>query len=77
VSIFVAPRALLTKRELADFLRCSVRTVDRLRERGLIEPVQPVARGGVRYRVEDIERLVVDPELRSPLPVRTTELEWK
>jgi excisionase family DNA binding protein len=69
-------RLLLTKREAAERLRISERTIDRWRQIGLIRAVQPLRGGAVRYRVEDVERLE-EPEARPPLPVRPSELEWK
>jgi len=57
VTSSVALRPLLTEQELADLLRCSPRTVDRLRSRGLIEPVK-LTPGGRRVRREDVEALI-------------------
>ena len=54
----VALRPLLTKQELADLLRCSPRTVDRLRSRGLIEAVKLTPGGRVAFRREDVEALI-------------------
>jgi excisionase family DNA binding protein len=71
----VALRPLLTKRELADLLRCSPRTVDRLRSRGLIAAVKFTPGGRVAFRREDVEALL-DPEMRPPYPARADELEW-
>jgi len=45
---------LLTVEELADYLSCSRRTVERLVERGLLRPVLVGTRR--RFRVEDVER---------------------
>jgi excisionase family DNA binding protein len=70
------PRALVTKQELAGLLRCSASTVDRLRRRGVIETVQLVPGGRVRFRVEDVERLL-DARGHAPLPARADELEWR
>jgi predicted site-specific integrase-resolvase len=67
-------RALLTRRELADLLRVSLSTVDRLRVRGVIRPVQLVPNGRVGYRVEDVEALFDAPP--EPHPARPSELEW-
>jgi excisionase family DNA binding protein len=70
------PRPLLTRAELADVLRVSTSTVDRLRRRGQIRTVQ-LARGGrVGFRVEDVEALL-EPEGREPHAVRNGELDWR
>ena len=67
-------RALLTRHELADLLRVSTSTVDRLRARGVIRPVQLVPNGRVGYRAEDVEALLdAPPELH---PARPSELDW-
>jgi excisionase family DNA binding protein len=76
MAIDVALSPLLTKQEFAALLRVSPRTVDRLRERGVVEAVQLVPRGRVCYRRDDVEALLARPELREPLPVREDELEW-
>ena len=52
------PCALMTRREVADLLRCSTATVDRLAKRGVLSPVRLVPRGRVTYRAADVERLV-------------------
>jgi Helix-turn-helix domain len=65
---------LLTRLELADLLRISVSTVDRLRVRGVLRPVQLVPNGRVGYRVEDVEALLDAPP--QPHPARPSELEW-
>ena len=72
----VALRPLLTKKELADLLRCSPRTVDRLRARGLIDAVKFSPRGRVAFRREDVEALL-DPETREPHPADPSELVWR
>lgn len=69
------PRPLLTRAELADLLRVSTSTVDRLRRRGLIRPVQLAPGGRVGFRVEDVETLL-SPEGREPHPARRDELDW-
>jgi excisionase family DNA binding protein len=66
----------VTRRELADVLRVSIRTVDRLARRGVIRPVQLVPGGRVGFRVEDVERLLAE-EPRSPMHARRDELEWR
>jgi excisionase family DNA binding protein len=76
MSVNVAPCTLLTRQELADVLRVNVRTVDRLQRRGLIAPVQLVRGGRVRFRHDDVERLLT-PETRDPLPARPDELDWR
>lgn len=47
---------LLTKRETADFLRVSERTLDRLRQSKLIKSVK--VRGGVRFEQKDVEKFL-------------------
>jgi hypothetical protein len=54
-------RALLTRAELADVLRVSLSTVDRLRCRGVLRPVQLVPNGRVGFRVEDVAALLGGP----------------
>jgi excisionase family DNA binding protein len=54
----VARHALVTRRELADLLRVSVRTVDRHVRRGVLEPVQLVPGGRVCFRAADVARLI-------------------
>jgi excisionase family DNA binding protein len=65
VASTVALRPLLTKQELADLLRCSPRTVDRLRRRGVIAAVKFTPGGRVAFRRQDVERLLApsDDEL--------------
>jgi predicted site-specific integrase-resolvase len=70
-----ATRALLTRHELADLLRVSLSTVDRLRARGVLRPVQLVPNGRVGFRVEDVERLLDAPQ--EPHPANARELEWR
>jgi excisionase family DNA binding protein len=72
----VATRRLLTRREAADVLGLSVRSIDRLRERGRLLGVQIVPGGRVRYRPEDVEALL-EPEAREPHPANARELEWR
>jgi hypothetical protein len=67
-------RALLTRRELADVLRVSLSTIDRLRARGVLRPVQLIPNGSVRYDADDVERLLGPPA--SPHPVDPRELDW-
>lgn len=61
----VATRPLLTKAELARFLRCSPRTVDRLRASGRLRAVQFLPGGKVAFRPEDVEALLAE------------DLEWR
>jgi Helix-turn-helix domain len=68
-------RALLTRAELAEVLRVSLSTIDRLRRRGVIRPVQLVPNGRVAYRVEDVDALLDAPrELHLTDP---SELIWR
>ena len=66
---------LLTRREAARTLGLSVRSIDRLRERGRLPGIQILQGGRVRYRAEDVEALL-EPELREPPPARPDELDW-
>lgn len=75
VSIVVESRSFLSRQQAAELLGVSERTVDRLRQRGLLRPVQLVPRGRVRYRLADVQALL-EPELRGPHPARADELEW-
>jgi excisionase family DNA binding protein len=63
VSTIVAPRPLLTRKEVAELLRVSVRTVDRLTADGVLRPVRLRARGRVTFRSADVQALIgrVDP----------------
>lgn len=47
---------LLDKKETARLLRCSSRTLDRLRAEGLLKAAK--VRGRVLFREEDLEKLV-------------------
>jgi excisionase family DNA binding protein len=47
---------MLTKLEVAKLLRCSPRTVDRLRARGRLQAVKPG--GKALFRPEDVDRLL-------------------
>jgi excisionase family DNA binding protein len=76
VTSIVALRPLLTKTEVARLLRCSPRTVDRLRGRGLLDAVQFTAGGRVAFRREDVESLL-EPENREPRPADPSELIWR
>ena len=70
----MSARELLTRRELADVLRVSLSTIDRLRARGVLRPVQLVPNGAVRYDADDVERLLDAPP--RPHPVDPRELNW-
>lgn len=61
----VATRPLLTKADLARLLRCSPRTIDRLRASGKLRAVQFKRGGRVLYRPEDVEALLAE------------DLEWQ
>ena len=74
MSVDVASRALLSKKETADMLGVSTQTLDRYRRRGRLSPVQIVPRGRVRYRVRDVERLLDAPP--EPYPADPRELDW-
>jgi excisionase family DNA binding protein len=75
VAITVEPQTFLTREEAAEALGYSVRSVDRLRDRGRLPAVQYLRRGRVRYRREDVEALL-EPEAREPHPARPDELVW-
>jgi hypothetical protein len=68
-------RALLTRGELVEVLRVSLSTVDRLRRRGVLRPVQLVPGGAVRYDAVDVGRLLGAPP--TPHPVDPRELDWR
>jgi excisionase family DNA binding protein len=72
----VQTRRHLTRGEAAEALGLSVRSIDRLRERGRLPGIQIVSGGRVRYRAEDVEALL-EPEARQPHPARESELEWR
>jgi len=76
MAVDVALRPLLTKLEVARLLRCSLRTVDRLRSRGLLAAVQFTPGGRVAFRREDVEALL-ESEAREPHPARADELVWR
>jgi excisionase family DNA binding protein len=67
---------LVSKREAARILGCSVRSVDRLRERGRLPAIQFSPGSRVRFRVRDVA-VLLEPEAREPHPVRADELEWR
>jgi excisionase family DNA binding protein len=69
-------RDLLTRGEAAETLGLSVRSIDRLRERGRLPGIQILRGGRVRYRPEDVAALL-EPENRGPLPVNPRELIWR
>jgi excisionase family DNA binding protein len=72
----VATRRLLTRSEAAGALGLSVRSLDRLRERGRLPAIQILPGGRVRFRPEDVEALL-EPETRADTyPARADELEW-
>ena len=48
---------ILTKREAADFLRVSLKTLERWEHDGKLVPIR-LSPGAVRYRRSDIERLI-------------------
>jgi predicted site-specific integrase-resolvase len=48
---------LTTRKELADALRVSVRTVIRMERRGLLEPVR-LSAGCVRYNEESVAQIL-------------------
>ena len=49
-------RGLMTRQEVADLLKVSVRSVDRLRENGALPAVMVLT--NVRFRVDDVEALL-------------------
>jgi hypothetical protein len=67
---------LVSRERTAAILGLSVRSVDRLRERGRLPGVQIVPGGRVRYRLEDVEALL-EPEVRAvSFRADPRELEW-
>lgn len=50
---------LLTRKEVATALRVHTRTLARWEEKGLIKPLKFSARS-IRYRWEDVERLIAE-----------------
>jgi excisionase family DNA binding protein len=65
-------QALVSREEAAEILGVSVRSVDRLRERGRLPAVQFTPGSRVRYRLRDVTALL-EPELREPHPVDPRE----
>jgi excisionase family DNA binding protein len=63
---FDAPQTLLTSREAAEFLRCSLRTLDRERADGRGCPFVRIGRR-IRYRRADVEAFVA-AHLRGHFP---------
>jgi excisionase family DNA binding protein len=55
-----AARLVWTKRETADFLKVTERTVDRLRASGRL-PAQTLGARGVRFLAADVAALLADP----------------
>jgi predicted DNA-binding transcriptional regulator AlpA len=57
--IEVSPsRRLLRTREVAEMLACSRARVHQLAQTGVLSPVRLVPLGDLRFRVEDVERLI-------------------
>ncbi len=54
-----APPALMTMREVAAFLHVSSKTVQRLVRRGRLPSFRICAKGPRRFRMQDVERLLV------------------
>jgi excisionase family DNA binding protein len=46
----------MTKRETAEFMRCSERTIDRFRSLGILRAVK--LRGRVLFRPEDVQKAI-------------------
>ena len=67
--------ALVLREAAAEILGVSVRSVDRLRERGRLAAVQYLDGGHVRYRRSDVIALS-EPEHREPHRARANELDW-
>ena len=67
---------LVSREEAAVILGCSVRSVDRLRDRGRLAAVQFTSGSRVRYRLRDVEALL-EPEMREPHPADPSELIWR
>ena len=68
------PQALLTAREAAEYLRCSVRTLDRERADGRGCPFVRIS-GRIRYRRVDVEAFVaahVRGHATGPVPSSDT-----
>ena len=49
---------VLTRQETADILRVSLRTLDRWRDAGVLVPIELGDARTVRYRRDDVDRLV-------------------
>jgi excisionase family DNA binding protein len=54
----IAVERLLTKKEVARLLGCSVRMVERLVASGTLTAVR--IRGAVRFRLSDVEQIIVN-----------------
>jgi excisionase family DNA binding protein len=54
-----AGRVVLNKREAAEWLRCDIRTVDRLRAAGRL-PAQTFGARGVRFLTSDVAALLAE-----------------
>jgi excisionase family DNA binding protein len=67
---------LVSREEAAEILDLSVRSVDRLRERGRLPAVQCSPGSRVCYRLRDVTRLL-EPEQREPHPADPRELDWR
>jgi excisionase family DNA binding protein len=59
------PVPLLTTREVSEIYRCSERRVRELVAEGALTPVRFSERGRMRFRLEDVERLIAGEE-RTP-----------
>jgi len=58
VSITASSPPLLSTREVARFLRCRPKKVRELAAEGVLQPVRLGENGHLRFRAEDVERLV-------------------
>lgn len=68
--------ALVSRETTAAILGVSVRSIDRLRERGRLAAVQFTPGSRVRYRRSDVVALL-EPENREPHPAKPSELVWR
>jgi DNA-binding transcriptional MerR regulator len=55
---FLLERRLLTSREVAVMLGITRQRVHRLSQIGVLDPVRLVPGGDLRFRIEDVERLI-------------------
>ena len=66
MTVTAPPAPLMTTREVADVLRCQPQRVRALAAAGALRPVRLSEQGYMRFRPEDVERLLRDRGVKEP-----------